>query len=42
MEQENIKQVEEKLEDYDLGWYEECYTISKKVWNTQIKKELEK
>lgn len=34
-----IKQIEEKLEDYDLGWYKDCYTIPKKSWN-KIKKEL--
>ena len=34
------KDIEDALEDYDLGWHEECYTISKKVWNTQIKQEL--
>ncbi len=32
MNKKLIKEIKDFLEDYDLGWYKECYTISKETF----------
>ena len=35
----NVKRIKEFLEQFDLGWNEDCYTIAKVTFEREIMKE---